>query len=247
MVQLHTLLALDKSRRADAARAVSEIRENMKDKASYNGENKTYRPLDAEDPDTFPDEVRAIKRSVKADFAKLSDSLGGLWSLEFEKDVTNNGVMQDVVVDGEVLFKDAPTSFLMFLESQVEQLMGVVAQTPIPDDSKSWAWDDNAKFWTTSPQQRRRTLKREVPEMVIAPTENHPGQWTTLTRDEVVGHWVDTSYSLAYSRKQVDAIMERLKALLEAVKVAKAEANKAEVSRTNVDTKAILNRLLGVS
>ncbi|MEL6310420.1 MAG: hypothetical protein AAFQ52_19930, partial [Chloroflexota bacterium] len=65
-------------------------------------------------------------------------------------------------------------------------------------------------------------------------TKEHPAQVEVYYEDIVVGNWQTIKYSGALPASRVAVLKERVRALQEAVKFAREEANSAEVDEQTV-------------
>ena len=102
---------------------------------------------------------------------------------------------------------------------------------------------DNNIF-VTDPVTTNRTKK--VPKSFVKSpaTEHHPAQVEMFTEDIIVGTWSKTDISSAIPASERDAMLKKIEALREAVKMAREEANSIAVTDQKVG-KSVLDFVFG--
>ena len=65
------------------------------------------------------------------------------------KDKANCNARADVKVDDTVIVKDAPVTFLLFLEKQLNDLKTFVGKIPTLSSDEDWTFDANANLYKT--------------------------------------------------------------------------------------------------
>lgn len=150
----------------------------------------------------------------------------------------------DVVVGDVVLVKQAPVTFLLFMEKRLKDVHALVSKLPTLDPSEDWSWSENAHCYASPSTETHRT-KKEPKAFTAAPaTDKHPAQVQIFTEDIVVGYWKTTKFSGAMPSDDVKKLLTRVEALQRAVKIAREEANTRDVEQVKVGEK-IVNYLLG--
>ena len=158
-------------------------------------------------------------------------SLTRLFDVTATKDHANCTARADVVVDGRPLLTDVPVTYLLFLEKQLTDLHTFVKKLPTLDPADTWEFDENVGFYATDPVETVRTKK--VPRVLVkaAATEKHPAQTEVYYEDVPVGYWRTVKFSGALPATRVVELLGRIERLQQAVKVAREEANNAEVTQ----------------
>jgi hypothetical protein len=227
-MKLHQLLAAHKATKATSYSRLSELHALIKKPALFEGFSRVYKVLN-DDGDILPSEKKQAQRSVAETLTTLrrvmSEPLDGILLIES----TNMVAKADIVVDGTVVAKDVPATVLLALEKQVTDLETFFTALPILDEAEVWHTDAASGLMRTFPSETRSTRKVETPLVLYEATPQHPAQTKTVTTDIMVGTWHLTRLSGAISRVDREALVERAQKLGIAIKIARAEANGAEV------------------
>ena len=152
-----------------------------------------------------------------------------LFDLSFKRDVTNCLAKADVIVDGHLLLKDVPVTFLLWLGHQLDDLHSEVKKIPTLDPAEKWHFDTKQNCYATEPSEQIRTKKVEVVLPLSPATDKHPAQVKTITDDVRTGTWKTIKYSSAMPVDKRDATLARVEKLQNAVKQAREAANAIEV------------------
>ena len=149
-----------------------------------------------------------------------------------------------MVVDGQPLIKDAPATYLLFLEKQLSDLRAFVGKMVELDAGEDWGEDPSTGLYKTEATKTQRTKKVQRPIVLYDATEHHPAQTQLITDDVVVGYWNTVKYSGAIPKLKKVELLERIDKLTRAVKFAREEANSSETEQRRVG-EAVLSYLLG--
>jgi hypothetical protein len=233
VTRLNQVIAIEKGVKSRVYGEVTELHKESQKAEPYAGFSKTYRKRD-EDGEELPAESKKV-RLVAADVLKRVAALDTeLFDVEAQKEWANADARADVVVNGRVLVKQAPVTFLLFLEKQVSDLRTFVDKLPTLDDAEDWTEDPNSGLFRTGRVTTHRT--RKTPKVIVKyeATKEHPAQTELVHEDLVVGYWdtVKTSGAIPAPRKA--RLLERLDQLHRAVKIAREEANEREAPKVEV-------------
>lgn len=112
-------------------------------------------------------------------------------------------------------------------------LRTVISRLPLLDPAQTWAPDTEGN-WATPVVQTNRTKK--VPRVLVKyeATDKHPAQVDTWMEDVAVGIWNTVHLSGAVPAARQRELLARVAELAEAVKIAREEANMAEVTDQHV-------------
>ena len=207
-------------------------------KELLHGISRTYQPRD-DDGEVLPAESKLVQVRVSEGLASVSEALTELFDITLTKDRANQAACADVVIDGEVLVKDAPVSFLLFLEKQLGDMLGFVRALPTLDPGEKWDFDPNTDAYTTEVVRTTRTKKVPRNHVKAEATEHHPAQVEVYYEDIVVGHWNTIKFSGAVPATRVQEIARRIELLQRAVKFAREEANSMEVEQYKVGERVL--------
>ncbi len=238
MPKLNQIIALVQGKKTRGQAKLTEAHHSWKGDALM-GLSRVYEPR-AEGGDMLPSENKLVQLRVKDITAKTCAELRELWNLVHTQEQGNQCACADVTVDGVIIVANAPVGFLLFLAKQLEDLGTFCKGLPVLPADREWRWDGHRNCYVTEPTKQNRTQKVPRTHVKFEPTEHHPGQADILTVDEPVGTWSTTYFSGAIQAQEKEAIVARVTALQDAVKVARERANLLEVQKTDV-AKAVLD------
>lgn len=206
------------------------------------GLTRSYSPK-AEDGDKLPSENKKVQLNADQCYKDFLASLKEIVDITAAKDFTNCEAKADVVVGENVLIKDAPVSYLLFLEKKLTDVQTFISKLPVLDPAETWTRDQNQSAYVCEPKETSRTKKTEIVLELAPPTDKHPRQVKTLTEDVVVGFWKALNYSGAARSDDVKRYLDRVDQLQRAVKFAREEANSI-VAREPKPAEKLINFLL---
>jgi hypothetical protein len=187
-----------------------------------NGFDRTYEPLQ-EGGDVQPPERQHVQYKYLDVFTLFSQDLRDLFDVTAVKDYTNCDATADVVVDGKTLLANAPVTFLLFLEKELQNLQTFLQEMPELDIAEDWKFDERNNVFRTEQTLRQSTKKLQRPLVLVQPTEHHPAQCQIITEDVVVGTWRIVKLSGAMPLNEKRAFLKRVETLMTAVKFAREE------------------------
>lgn len=226
--KLNQIIAIEKGAKTAAAQAITQAYHAAQKPQLFQGISKTYRPKD-EDGDLLPPETNRVQLTVQRVLAETRTSLERMLDVVATKDVTNTVAKAPVVVDGRVIIEDVPATYLLFLEKQLHDLHTFLAKLPRLDPSERWEWDDTANAYASDAVETYRSKKVPRAQVLYEATDRHPAQVEKYTEDVVAGYWKTVKFSGALPSSELDAMLDRVRQLLDAVKQAREQANSAEV------------------
>jgi hypothetical protein len=150
------------------------------------------------------------------------------------QDWANCQARADVVVDGRKLLQGVPVTHLLFLEKQLVDLRTFVEALPVLDAAEDWEYKPEVDSYVSRPARTNRTRKVPKNHVKYEATKEHPAQVEVYMEDVWVGTWTTTKFSGAVPAAARNAMLERVRKLLEAVKCAREEANGLEVKPQKV-------------
>ncbi|MFJ4651552.1 hypothetical protein ACIP5Y_09805 [Nocardia sp. NPDC088792] len=230
MTRLNQIVAVEKGIKSRTFSELTEAHHQLGKNPLLSGISRTYRPKDEEGEQLPPESTRVQVKSEEV-LKATADILTKLFDVVATKDWANCTAKADVVVDGRTLVKDAPVTYLLFLEKQLVDLHTFVRKLPVLDASESWEYDASADCYATEPVQTVRTKKIPRNHVKAEATEKHPAQVEVYHEDVVVGFWRTIKFSGALPAKRVNELAERVEKLQHAVKFAREEANNAEITQ----------------
>lgn len=228
MVHLAPVIAVEKKKKDKVAQELGKAQGVLGQASNLAGISRTYRPK-IDGGDQYPPESTRVRNKVKPVLKDVQTALIELFDVIATKDWTNTIAKADVAVDGKVLVKAAPTTYLLFLEKQLAEILNFVKKIPTLDASEEWRYDAGQDCYATEPSETVRTKKIPRNHVRSEATEKHPAQVDIFTEDVPEGYWKTIKYSGAIPVKELNETVERIEKLQHAVIFAREEANKTEV------------------
>lgn len=232
--KLHQVIAVERDVARTTDRRVTKLYQDLAKTALLSGRTRTYKPKDDEG-ETFPSESQKVQLVGKQALPEIQEELGNLFNLIATRDWGNLSARADVTLeDGTVLIPQAPTTYLLWLEKQLDDLHTVVSKLPVLDPAETWEWDAAKGCYKTAEQVSNKTKK--VPRVLVKAeaTDKHPAQTEVYQEDVTVGYWSTTNLSGAFPADEVKSMIDRVNEVRAAVKTARSRANEVEVEQSKV-------------
>ena len=233
MAKLNQVIAIEKGVKGRVYGFLSSTYKAFQKPALFNGMSRQYQKKDEDGEDYPPEHVR-VQMNASTLLSEIAEQMTELLDITAQKDWANCSASADVEVDGQVIVKDAPATYLLFLEKQLNDLKDELAKLPELDAAHEWTLDPASDLFKAAPTVTSKTKK--VPKVIVKydATEHHPAQTEIVTVDEVVGTWQTTQHSGAMPNPRKKVLQKRLQALIKAVKFARESANEAEAPKKSI-------------
>jgi hypothetical protein len=234
--KLCAIVAVVNGKKTRTQKEVTDVYHKFQ-KPLFDGLLKTFIPA-AESTDTegrpvvsetFPDEKKKVIYTVEQAFKDIQSALSDTIDVTATQDYANCKAKSDVMVNGKVVLSQVPVTHLLWLEKQLVDLRTNLNTIPTLDPKEDWFWDANVSSNATQPEMQNKTKKMQKVLVKYAATKEHPAQTEMVTEDVVIGKWKTIKYSSAISEDTKRIICQRADKLVEAVKMAREEANQLEV------------------
>lgn len=242
--KLNQMIAVQKGVKSSALADLTTAHHSLQKPALLAGLSRTYQPK-TEDGDQMPPEQTLVQIRVPDILELTGKILTRLFDVTATIDWANCTARADVVVDGRTIVRQAPVSYLLFLEKQLVDLHTFVKGLPVLDPAEEWTWDDNRSCYATRPTQTLRTKKTPQKFEKAPATDKHPAQVEVYYEDIPVGTWTQVKFSGALPATRKRELLERVEKLQRSVKMAREEANGTEVTDQQVGA-AFFDYLFGV-
>ena len=242
MPKLNQIIAIEKGVKSRVYSRITELHKLAQRIDPYNGFAKKFRRKDEEGEDYPPErkKVQLIAQNLLREVARLQTEL---FDVTATKDWANCEARADVIVDGQTIIKDAPVTWLLFLEKQITDIRTFIDKMPTLDESEEWHPDPNSHLFRTPSITTHKTRKVQRPIVLYDATEHHPAQTQLITEDVIVGWWETVKHSGAIPAPRKQTLLERADRLLKAVRFAREKANAAEATEQKVG-EAVFSYLL---
>lgn len=236
MPKLNQVVAVEKTVKEKVNKQTAPLFHVTKTPALFAGLSKTYEPLNAEG-EQLPDDSTRVQNTVPEILDGFSKPAVQLIDTQLTKETANTEAFADVVVNGETLIVNAPVTFLLQFEKfLVQEVRGLIVALPTLDPAQDWepSDSDRAGIYKTATLKRQRTTKLEEPVVLYQATEKFPAQTQMVTKDKLVGYWNEIRFSGAVPAQRKQELLDRVDALIAAVKFAREAANNRDVENKNV-------------
>jgi hypothetical protein len=231
--KLNQIIALVNGKKTRTQKNLTEVYHNLQKPTLFDGISRVYEP-DTELGETQPPEKKLIQYKVSDALLSVRETVTDLLDATATQDYANCKAKADVKVDGKVVLKDVPVTYLLFLEKQLIDLHTFVGKLPTLDPADKWEFSEQADAYVSEKSVRNSTKKVLRNHVKSEATEKHPAQVETFSEDVKVGEWHTIKFSGAIPAKRKNILQAKVEALQEAVKVAREEANSIEVETVKV-------------
>ena len=231
MPKLNQVNALVTARKGEAEKAVTELYKLIQKDVLFAGRERTYRPLDEVGGQKQPPESQRVQQRGDDLIRQAREKWAEVWNLVYTQDVGNQQAKADIVIDGKPVLTGVPVTFLLYLDKQVNDLETFVSKLPTPDPAEEWTHDPNTGLLRSRATESLRTSKEPTVIVKYEATKEHPAQTELFTKDVPVGTWTQIQYSGCIPADRKNQLLDRVKKLHDAIKVAKEQANLLEVER----------------
>jgi hypothetical protein len=233
MPRLNQIIAIQATKKSQAKEALTEAYHQLKKSELLSGLVRTYQPRD-ENGEPQPEERKQVQVKVNDLLARVTGELTEMFDVVATQDWANCQARADVVVDGRKVLTGVPVTHLLFLEKQLTDLRTFVEALPVLDAAEEWEYKPEFDSYVSRPSKANRTKKVPKTHVKYEATKEHPAQVEMYMEDVWVGTWTVLKFSGAIPAATRNAMLERVRKLLDAVKSAREEANGIEVKPQKV-------------
>ncbi len=233
MPRLNQIIAVQAGKKSQAKETLTQAYHLLKKPELLAGLVRTYQPRD-ENGEPQPEERKQVQAKVSELIAKVSADLVEMFDVVATQDWANCQARADVTVDGRKLLQAVPVTHLLFLEKQLADLKTFIEALPVLDAAEEWEYKPEVDAYVSRPTRSHRTKKVPKSHVKYEATKEHPAQVEMYMEDVWVGTWTTTKLSAAVPAATRNAMLERVRKLLDAVKAAREEANGLEVKAQKV-------------
>lgn len=233
-MRLNQVIAVEKGIKSKVNADIDTISKASQKRELFDGFIKKYRAAKDDDPEEVPSQAQNLQIRANDALGMIAQRWTELLDVTAQKDFANCVARTDLTVDGITIVKDAPVTYLLFLEKQVVDLQTIVSKFPVLDPAEQWLPDPATGVYKTEPQLTTRTKKVQRPIVLYDATPEHPAQAQLITEDVGVGTWELTKFSGALPDPLKRALLMRISQLLVAVKTAREQANIVDAPKVSV-------------
>lgn len=228
------LIVTEPEKRGAYEKIRSETMKGFRGADLFKGVEKVYVPK-VEGGDPLPGDSKKIVTSVKQRLAWTEKFVVELLDFEASRDRTNMRTVADLEVDGVVIGKSLPATFLLSLEKRLKEIRDYYDAIPTLDLSHEWKpVEGNPDEFKHGPIDSYRYVKKTSGAVLAPATDKHPAQVKEVIDDVLAGTWSTTTYSSEVHPGVKAEFLTRIDKLIEATKRARMKANEAEVEEIKV-------------
>lgn len=243
MPKLNQVNALVAGRKSEVQKAVSEFYHLLQKEVLFEGRIRRYQKKD-ETGENFPDEKQNIQMTARQVLNAACQKWVDLFDLVATQDAGNQLAKADIVVEGVPILQDVPVTTLLFLEKHLDDVKTLIEKLPTPDPAVEWKPADQPDVLKSEPSVTYRTKKVPRNHVKFAGNEHHAPQVEVYTEDMQVGSWNQILFTGKILATEKTVLLARVKALRDAVKVAREQANSRDVSPFKIG-KSVFEYILG--
>lgn len=233
MAKLNQIVAVVNGKKTETKKEVTHLHRQCSVTDLFNGMTRVYHPLD-EEGERFPDESKSVQLTVSQVLTSFEESLTDLFDVVLTQDSANCTAKADIIVEENVIAKDVPVTYLMFIEKQLHDVAKFIECLPTLDIATRWNYDVNEDLYVSDETKTNKTKKVLQHKVLYEATKEHPAQIEKWTEDTVVGNWSNTKFSGCITQVRKKVMLERVKKLQEAVKFAREQANSIYVEEKEI-------------
>ena len=232
---LHEILAVENGLAESSNRIQKETTKTLDTKRSlFTGLVKSHELFKEEDQYlTQATEYKEVESTIQEQIDYAGSELIKYWDVSFQKEEANQRAKADIIIDGVTISKDVPSIVLLSMEKKLTSLQSMYNAIPTLDASKTWepdsTYDKPNVFRTKNASERMQEVVSKDYQEISAATKEHKAQIVQVEKRETVGKYIQHDYSGATTSIDKAEKLQRLTALIRAVKTARQRANNTEV------------------
>lgn len=230
--RLHELIAVKASLRSQSAKTTAELANTFEKKQHhFTAKVKTFTP-NGEDVPSKTEEQLDLQTTVRKELLWLKDYIVKAIDASHAVNTGNRTAQADIVLeDGKTLVPAVPSSTLLELEGELEQLRAFIDKIPTLDPAKGFkpAEDREPGVYVAREIEKTRTKKDQRVVTLAPATDKHPAQVQLLPEDVPIGVVREQEWSSMLTIVAKGEMLDRVEKLSRAVKKARSRANEQPV------------------
>jgi hypothetical protein len=238
MSKLHEILAVEGDLEGTAKKVINEaVNTFVKKPDHFIAFEKHYEPFNEGVENELPSESKDLVTTVGDKLDYVFGHVNNWFDAVLQKESTNQIAKADIIIDGNIIAKDVPATFLLGLENKLKDVRNLVAMVPTLAPAIPWVADQvkgEGVYRSGKLQERIRTTKVMKPVVLYEATDKHPAQVKESTEDVAIGKYVQTDWCSMISPAEKSRVMGRVDALIRAVKQARQRANNVDVLKVKI-------------
>ncbi len=194
----------------------------------------------AEDAPEGISEHKEMVTTVPKKLAYQQDFIIRYLDAVFQKELSNQAAMADLAVDGKIIAKDVPATFLLGLETKLKKIRQTYESIPTLPPGYKWEIDSNRGMDVYLNANPEETYKQESVfkvQVLYDATKEHPAQVEKIPEKENTGKYVKDLWYGMLSPADKSKLIGKIDSLIRGVKQARQRANRAEVIEQKIGEK----------
>jgi hypothetical protein len=238
--KLFALLAVEPDLSKACKSIINEASKTLGKREFFTGSEKKLRMFDDQVESTFPVEHQKMTTTVNEKLAYVEPFIIKYWDAVYQKDLTNCTAKADLVLDGKVVAKDVPATFLLGLEAKLKNLRDLYLTIPTLGSGIDWEiaknlGDDVYKRVTPEESTKTQTGFRAI---VLYHAkfpkegergESQPAQVEKISETKDIGMYEKQVWSGMLSPADKSKLIGRIDTAMMSVKDARSRANSVPV------------------
>lgn len=244
MSKLHELLAVEGDLEGIYKKVLEEVKTTFKNPPHFFGRHKKLEMFDVDAPQA-PDEFQEMVGTVHDRLQYAMEHVIRYLDAVLQKEKTNQLATGDIVVDGIVIAKDLPATFLLGLETRLKMVRSMYEVAPTLPPGVKWAADPNRGehvFVRANSDQKFKTAKTFQHDVLVPaqfPKEGEggtslPAQIEKWEETKNIGMWSTETWSGMISTAEKVLLLDCIDKLIRAVKKGRQRANTQEVVKATI-------------
>lgn len=233
---LHELLAVETGLSETANRVSKETSKTLGTKQSlFAGMTKEHQIFDEESQHLVQaPEIKEVESTVDEQIDYVSAELARYWDVTLQKEEANQRANGDIIIEGTVIASNVPSIVLLGMEKKLTALLGLYNNIPTLDAAKTWVavegYPKEGVFVTKTPMERQHVVTVKNWIEVSPATKEFKAQLVQKEDISIVGKYIVNEFSGAVSSLNKATRIQKLTAMIRAVKTARQRANNTEVN-----------------
>jgi asparagine synthetase B (glutamine-hydrolysing) len=248
MGKLHELLAVEGDLQGTSKKLIEETIKTFSKPDHFIGQHRHLQMFDAaQQGQVVADEYKEMVTTVPAKLSYLSEAVAKYYDAIYQKELTNQKAVADLVVDGTVIATSVPATFLLGMESRLRELRQVVEAAPTLQPGIAWEKDETqgkGVYRMKNADEKMKTAKTFMHKVLYEATDKHAAQIEKWEEQVPVGKYVTNITCGMYSPADKSATLARVDKLIQAVKKARMQANMVETVDREIGN-TLLTYILG--
>ncbi len=244
MSKLHELLAVE----ADLEGVYKKILEEtettfVKKQDHFFGFHRHLRWFAEEEGQDQPEGIAEHKEMVTTVADRLGyqqDFIVRFLDAVYQKELSNQNAVADLIVDENILAKAVPATFLLGLETKLKRIRRSYELIPTLPPGYKWEKDTERGadvYKNAVPEETYKQVNVITPQVLYDATDKHPAQVEKLAEKKNVGKFTKDLWYGMLSSADKSKLIGRVDTLLRAVKQARQRANRADVVEEQIGEK----------